>query len=112
MANVLIFGAVILSAALLNAGNGLIQTLLPIRLTVEGFSASASGVMLAGHAIGFLVGCLGAPGAIQRVGHIRVFAAAAAILAITSLAFSIAVDTLFWTLLRLATSLESDVSKP
>ncbi|HSE79883.1 MAG TPA: MFS transporter [Alphaproteobacteria bacterium] len=107
MANVLIFGAVILSAALLNAGNGLIQTLLPIRLTVEGFSASASGVMLAGHAVGFLVGCLGAPGAIQRVGHIRVFAAAAAILAITSLAFSIAVDTLFWTLLRLATGFAS-----
>ncbi len=107
MANVLIFSAVILSAALLNAGNGLIQTLLPIGLTVEGFSASASGVMLAGHAVGFLVGCLSAPGAIQRVGHIRVFAAAASILAITSLTFSIAVDPVFWTLLRLATGFAS-----
>jgi len=105
--NFLSFGAIILSAALLNAGNGLIQTFLPIRMTVEGFSPTANGLMITGHAVGFLVGCLTAPGIIQRIGHIRAFAAAAALMAITSLAFTITVDTVLWTLLRLGTGYSS-----
>ncbi len=107
MSNFLSFGAIILSAALLNAGNGLIQTFLPIRMTVEGFSPTANGIMITGHAVGFLVGCLTAPGIIQRIGHIRAFAAAAALLAITSLAFTITVDTALWTILRLGTGYSS-----
>ena len=107
VSNYLTFGAVLLSAALLNAANGLIQTFLPIRMTNEGFSATASGIMVTGHAIGFMIGCLSTLRTVRRIGHIRVFVAAAALMAVTSLAFAIGIDTVYWMLLRVATGYAS-----
>jgi MFS family permease len=107
VSNYLTFGAVLLSAALLNAANGLIQTFLPIRMTNEGFSATASGLMVTGHAIGFMIGCLSTLRTVRRIGHIRVFVAAASLMAVTSLAFAIGIDTVYWMLLRVATGYAS-----
>jgi MFS family permease len=107
VSNYLTFGAILLSAALLNAANGLIQTFLPIRMTLEGFSATASGFMVTGHAIGFIIGCMTALPTVRRIGHIRVFVAAAALMSITALAFTIGINTVYWMLLRVVTGYAS-----
>ena len=81
-------------------GNGLLQTLLPIRAQLEAFSTSAIGLMGAIYFAGFAVGCLIGPAAVKRVGHIRCFAGFAALAAAATLVYPLAVDPLAWTLLR------------
>lgn len=100
-------GALILSAAILHVGNGLVQTFLPIRMAADGFSSGAIGAMIAGHAVGFLAGCIAAPALIRRIGHIRVFATFASVTAVTTLAFAIETDAVLWTVLRLSTGFSS-----
>ena len=64
----LLFG----SALLLFAGgiNGLI---LPVRGGAEGFSAASLGLLGAGWAIGYVLGCLATPRLVSKVGHVRSF---------------------------------------
>ncbi|MDH3793088.1 MAG: MFS transporter, partial [Rhodospirillales bacterium] len=81
-------------------GNGLLQTLLPIRAQLEAFSTSAIGLMGAIYFAGFAVGCLVGPAAVKKVGHIRCFAGFAALAAAAMLVFPIAVNPLAWSILR------------
>ncbi len=87
-------------AALLFAGNGLFQTLLPIRAGQEGYSTSLIALLGAAYFGGFAVGCFIGPGIIMSVGHVRAFAGLTAVLTVTFLAFPIYVDPMFWGGLR------------
>jgi MFS family permease len=66
--------ALLLSQALLLVGHGLQLTLLPVRAQIEGFTDAQIGLTGSAYFLGFVVGCLGAPHIIRRVGHIRSFA--------------------------------------
>jgi MFS family permease len=90
----------LIGTGVLFLGNGLLQTLLPIRAQLEAFSASAIGLMGAVYFAGFAVGCLVGPAAVKRVGHIRCFAGFAALAAAAMLVFPMAVDPLVWSALR------------
>jgi MFS family permease len=86
-------------------GNGLLQTLVPVRAQIEGFSTTAIGLMGTAYFAGFAAGCLLGPHAVKRVGHIRSFAGFAALAAALTLAHPLAVEPVAWSALRGLTGL-------
>mgnify|MGYP006074745105 FL=1 len=92
--------AILSCAALLFAGNGLFQTLLPIRATQEGYSSALIGWLGTAYFGGFTIGCFLGPKIIMSVGHARAFAGITALLTATFLAFPLFVDLVFWGVLR------------
>ena len=95
--------SLLLSVALLLAGNGLQFTLLPLRGHAEGFGTLALGIIASAYYVGFVSGCLLGPYAIMRVGHIRAFAAMVAVAAAVTLAYALVPDPIAWVALRLVT---------
>lgn len=91
---------ILICAGLLFAGNGLFQTLLPIRAGQEGYSTALIGMLGTAYFGGFAVGCFVGPRLIMVVGHVRAFAGLSALLTATSLAFPLHVDVVFWAALR------------
>lgn len=94
-------GALLLGMSVMLLGNGLFATLTALRMTIENFSPATIGVVVACHSIGFATACLTCGRIIARAGHIRVFAAFAAILAFCCLWFPVAVNPIAWIVLRL-----------
>lgn len=92
--------ALILSIVLLVSGNAFLMTLLGVRLSMESVSADIIGWILVCYSIGFVLGTLYVHRIISRVGHIRTFAAMAAMAAVCSLLYPMAVSEPFWALLR------------
>ncbi len=93
-------GPLLISVGILLAGGGLQNTLVSVRGNIEGFALEALGFVMAGYYAGFVLGCLMAASMIRRVGHIRVFAALAAIASAASLIYSIEPGTILWFALR------------
>ncbi len=91
----------ILGFALLLAGSGLLGTLLGVRATLESFSNIEIGAIMASYYAGYILGTRLAPRMIRNVGHIRTFAATAAIVAVTCLSYGLVVAPLPWLVLRL-----------
>jgi MFS family permease len=85
---------------ILQAGNGLLITLITVRASREGFSPSLIGFIGTAYFIGFLFGALLATRLIRMVGHIRVFAALAAIVAAGTLGLLLHVEPYTWMALR------------
>ena len=69
--------ALLIGVGFMMLGNGLQGTLLGLRATLEGFPTFATGIMMSGYYVGIFLGSIMAPKLVQRVGHIRVFAALA-----------------------------------
>lgn len=97
------FRALLVAVALLLAGNGLLATLLALRANASGFSLEVTGLILAFYHLGFILGSLNAGRFITRVGHIRAFAAFAAIASSSALAHALDAQPLTWMVLRLFT---------
>jgi len=91
---------VLLCAALLLCGNGLLQTLLPLRADLEGFTTASIGLLGTAYFGGFALGCFVGPVFIKSVGHVRAFAGAAAIFTALSLIFPLFVNAYVWGGLR------------
>ncbi len=72
--------ALLLGMCLLMVGNGMQGTLLGIRGALEGFSTFEMSIVMSAYFVGFLGGSRLAPVMIQRVGHVRVFAALASLI--------------------------------
>jgi len=92
--------ALLLSTAFLLTGNGLQTTLVPVRASIEAFSTASIGIMGAVYFFGFGAGCVLAPRIVRRTGHIRAFAAMAAIASTTALAHALLVAPVAWWLFR------------
>ena len=69
--------ALFLGMFMLMIGNGVQGTLLGLRGDIEGFSTGQMSLVMAAYFAGFLVASQAVPRMIQRVGHVRVFAALA-----------------------------------
>lgn len=78
-------------------------SLLGIRAELEGFDTLATGLLMSGYYLGFLLGSLRAPAIIQRVGHVRAFGALTALASMTILVHSVIVDPWTWGVMRLLT---------
>jgi MFS family permease len=92
--------ALLLSIVLLVSGNAFLMTLLGVRLSIESVSADIIGWILVCYSIGFVLGTLYVHRIISRVGHIRTFAAFAAMAAVCSLLYPLAVSEPLWAVLR------------
>ena len=71
--------ALLLGAGLLLLGHGMLTTLLAVRGEIEGFGAGLIGGIGTAYYLGFFSGCVLLPPLMRRVGHIRMFAAAGAL---------------------------------
>lgn len=92
--------SLLLGTAILLGGIGLLGTLLGVRGTLEGFSQSEIGVMMSAYFAGYVVGTQAVPSMIRRVGHIRAFAAMAAVAAAAAISHALFVTPVAWMVLR------------
>ena len=89
--------------SLIGLAVGVQGSLLGVRATLEGFDDFLIGLLMSCYFAGFLAGSLLTPKMIQRVGHIRIFAALSAVASVTILIHSIYVEPWAWALMRLFT---------
>lgn len=92
----------LLGMGVLMLGAGLQGTLIALRATLEGFPPFVVGVVMSCYYVGYIAGSAGTPLLLQRVGHIRVFAALTAVASVAILLQAVLVTPLFWGVLRLA----------
>jgi MFS family permease len=90
----------LIGAAALVQGNGLLSTLVPIRAQMEAFSESWIGALGGIYFAGFALGCLVGPKVVMRVGHVRCFAGFAALSAVAVLIHTLSVDIYVWAFIR------------
>lgn len=86
-------------------GIGLQSTLLAYRGTLEGFSTIVTGMIMSCYYLGFLFGTTLSRKLVRQVGHIRVFAALAAIASVTALVQGLFVNPWSWGAMRLLSGL-------
>lgn len=96
-------GALLVSAAILLAGGGLLATLIAVRAEMEGFPLFAIGLLTSFYFAGFILGCVYTPVLVSRVGHVRVFAAFSSLIAACVLSHVLIINVPAWTILRFVT---------
>lgn len=82
-------------------GHGLIMTLLGVRMSLEGFPSQMAGLLMSSFSLGFVAGSYGLEKRVRSVGHIRVFSACAAVLAVTAILHGLWVNPWAWLVWRL-----------
>ncbi|MGJ3262280.1 MAG: MFS transporter [Salinarimonas sp.] len=93
--------ALLLAVILLMAGSGPLGTVVSVRLGETDASTLVIGLVMAANFLGLTLGALFAFHVVTRVGHVRAFAAFAAIMAAATLAYPLVVDEPLWALYRL-----------
>jgi MFS family permease len=86
-------------------GAGLQSTLLGLRATLEGFPTLVTGVIMSCYYVGYVLGTTIAPPLLRQVGHIRVFAALAAVASVAILVQGCFVNPYSWGAMRLISGL-------
>ncbi|MFD0915628.1 MFS transporter [Pseudahrensia aquimaris] len=97
------FIPLLFAAGILLAGNGLFSTLIAVKGVQEGMSAAQIGWMGTTNFVGFLLGCIVVPRILRSVGHIRTFAALAALAASATLVMAMKADPYNWLVMRAVT---------
>jgi len=82
-------------------GNGLLGTLVAVRLDKAGYDTVVAGAVTAAYFVGLIAGCLRAGKIVSSVGHIRAFAVFAGTSAAFAGTFTLTDDPIAWGLLRL-----------
>jgi MFS family permease len=95
----------LIGMGVLMLGAGLQSTLLGLRATLEGFPTPVTGVIMSCYYVGYVLGTLVAPPLLRQVGHIRVFAALAAIASVAILVQGCFVNPAAWGAMRLMSGL-------
>lgn len=93
--------SLLLSYGLLLLANGLFNSLLGLRATLEGVTTSWLGLIMASYFLGLLLGGLFAVRIIARAGHIRAFAVFASVMSAAALLHPLFLEVSHWMLLRL-----------
>ncbi len=93
-------GALLLAISLLMLASGLFGTFIGLRSSLEGFSQTVVGLMMSAYYVGLIVGTLRIGPLVNRIGHIRAFAAFCAIAAAAAITFPFYASAPLWILLR------------
>ncbi|WP_304640076.1 MFS transporter [Pseudomonas sp.] len=96
-------GALLTGAGFLLLGVGLMNTLLALRGSAEGFTDQTLGLLGSAYFAGFILGTYICPRLIRRMGHIRAFSFFAAGTAAFILLHALIIDPVFWFVLRVLT---------
>nr|WP_241233662.1 MFS transporter [Altericroceibacterium xinjiangense] len=91
----------LLAIFMLMAGGGFVSTLVSLRLENAGSRASTIGLIATAYFAGLTIGSLRVTPIIQRVGHIRTFAAAVSLLSASTLTYALHQNAALWAVLRL-----------
>ncbi|MDZ7790753.1 MAG: MFS transporter [Xanthomonadales bacterium] len=102
MRSIISVATLLFGIGLMLAGNGLIGTLLGVRGSIEGFSSSVLGLIMAGYFSGFVAGTFIVPRLIRGAGYVRTFAALASICSVTVLLHGLYPNPLVWFVARAA----------
>ena len=89
--------ALLLGVGMLMVANGMQSSILGIRGEIEGFATFEMSIIMSAYFAGFLGGSRMAPRLIQRVGHVRVFAALASIISAVMIFYPTWTDPWAWT---------------
>lgn len=92
--------ALLLGYFMLQMSNGLQGSLLAVRADLEGFGATAAGLVMSGFFAGMSLGSLLAGRLIERVGHVRTFSALASVASAAALVHLVLVDPVVWIVVR------------
>ena len=92
--------ALLISCAFLLAGNGVVNTLVPVRAQIESFGPLQIGLLGSVYYGGMLAGTILTPWLVQRSGHVRALTAGIALATMTTLAFAMHVSPWSWIILR------------
>lgn len=92
--------ALFLGMFFLQIGNGLQGSLMGVRGALEGFSTFELSLIGSAYFVGFLGGSTLAPKFIQRVGHVRVFAALGSLISAVVISYPVVTDPFAWMALR------------
>ncbi len=90
----------LLSASILLGGNGMLGTLIALRGKLEGFDTDWVGLMGACYFVGFFCASFSAARLIRSFGHVRAFAALAAIGAVAPLIMAMIPNAWVWAAIR------------
>jgi len=93
----------LIAAGILLGGNGLQGTLVALRGAIEGFSPATIGFMGTAYFAGFLLGCVAITRILKAVGHVRAFAALAALASAGTLMLVLVIDPVMWSTIRFLT---------
>ncbi len=93
-------GTLILATSLVQLANGFFGTFISLRLTVEDFGATLTGLVLSAYFAGFTLGALRCGRIIARIGHIRAYAAFGGLVGAATAAMPLLVDPWAWLVLR------------
>lgn len=95
--------ALLLSVAFLLVGTSMFSTFIGLRTSLEGFPKEATGLMMSAFYAGMMLGTIYLGRLINRVGHIRAFAAFCAVCSSAMLLFPFLVSVPAWAALRALT---------
>jgi MFS family permease len=93
--------ALIAAVTILQLAGGLLGVRIPLAFAEEGHSSTALGLVAASYSAGFMMGAMIATMMLARVGHIRVYAACAAIFSVATLALHFSNDVWSWGVARM-----------
>lgn len=90
----------IAAASLVNLANSTMTTVMPLRMLEDGASGTMVALFGAVFFLGFALGCFSQPPLIQRIGHIRAFAAAAGPCTVLAVVMDLSDSVTLWLVLR------------
>lgn len=91
-------GTLIIATSLIQLSNGFFGTFVSLRVAIENFDVP--GLVLSSYFAGFTLGALRCGRIIERIGHIRAYAAFAGLVAAATCAMPLLVESLAWVALR------------
>jgi MFS family permease len=92
--------SLLIGAGIIILGNNLIGILMPIRLGAAQISSETTGLIMSAYYAGFMLGSIYGKVVIQRVGHIRTFAAFAALITVAFMLCALFFNPALWAVLR------------
>jgi MFS family permease len=97
--------AIIIGIAIVQLANGFLGTLVSMSSAAAGFSPAVMGIVLAAYFGGYTIGAATMASLLQRVGHIRLFAALAGLVAASIALQPMLIGPLAWIVIRIVTGL-------
>ena len=93
-------GTLIIATSLIQLANGFFGTFISLRVAIEDFGPTMSGLVLSSYFAGFTLGAFRCERIIERVGHIRAYAAFAGLVVVATTLMPLLVGPIAWLILR------------
>jgi len=93
-------GTLVIATSVVQLANGFFGTFISLRVAIEDFGATMAGLVLSSYFAGFTLGALLCGRIIERIGHIRAYAAFGGLVVAATAAMPLWVGPLPWLILR------------